>query len=160
MALAATIMPSSTACGVASITERSMNAPGSPSSALHSTYFTSPLELAQNSHFTPVGKPPPPRPRRPEVITSSTISRGVILVSALAAPAYPSRAMYSSMLSGLMSPMLRMTRRCCCVKYGISSIFARALPVAGSLYISRSTGFPFWKWLSTSSAMSSATSFW
>ena len=44
---------------------RSMNAPGSPSSALQITYFASPGCSAASSHFMPVGKPPPPRPRRP-----------------------------------------------------------------------------------------------
>ena len=50
-----------------------MNAPGSPSSALQQTYFT-PSGLtasAVNCHFLPVGKPAPPRPRRPEASTVS-----------------------------------------------------------------------------------------
>ena len=63
-----------------------MNAPGSPSSALQSTYLTSPLLPAANFHFRPVGKPPPPRPRSPEVSTSSTIRSGVSSVSAFARP--------------------------------------------------------------------------
>jgi hypothetical protein len=84
MALAAMVMPSTTEWGSASSTERSMKAPGSPSSALQSTYLTSPGAAAQNSHFKPVGNPAPPRPRRPEAFISATIPSGVISVSALA----------------------------------------------------------------------------
>ena len=78
-------MPSSTACGSPSMTEPSMNAPGSPSSPLQMMYFVSPGEAAANFHFMPVGKPAPPRPRRPESSTSWTICSGVIVVSALRA---------------------------------------------------------------------------
>ena len=60
--------------GSPSRTLRSMNAPGSPSSALQRTYLRSPLALAVNCHFRPVGKPAPPRPRRPEFFTSSMTS--------------------------------------------------------------------------------------
>ena len=59
------IMPSMTECGSPSSTERSMNAPGSPSSALQTTYLTSPFCAAANDHLSPVGKPAPPRPREP-----------------------------------------------------------------------------------------------
>ncbi len=78
-------MPSSTACGSPSMMEASMNAPGSPSSPLQITYLTSPGELRAKRHFWPVGKPAPPRPRRPEARTSSTISSGCMAVSALRA---------------------------------------------------------------------------
>ena len=64
---------------------RSMNAPGSPSSPLQMTYFTSPGDWRANFHFMPVGNPAPPRPRSPEARTSSTIASGVIVVSALRA---------------------------------------------------------------------------
>ena len=40
-----------------------MNAPGSPSSALHTTYLPAPGALATVDHFNPVGYPAPPRPR-------------------------------------------------------------------------------------------------
>ena len=48
-------MPSSTRCGSLSRTLRSMNAPGSPSSALQITYFGAPGALATVFHFRPVG---------------------------------------------------------------------------------------------------------
>ena len=77
-------MASITLCGSPSRTLRSMNAPGSPSSALHSTYFTSPFALRVNSHFMPVEKPAPPRPRRPDFFTSSITCSGVISVRTFA----------------------------------------------------------------------------
>ena len=49
----------------------------------------------------PAGNPAPPRPRSPEAFISATICSGVISVRALAAPKYPSRAIYSSMDSGV-----------------------------------------------------------
>ena len=54
-----------------------MNAPGSPSSALQITYFCPVRCFAAVSHFSPVGNPPPPRPRRPAFFTSVTTSAGV-----------------------------------------------------------------------------------
>ena len=42
-----------------------MNAPGSPSSPLQTTYLISPLAARTLAHFRPVGKPAPPRPRSP-----------------------------------------------------------------------------------------------
>ena len=61
-----------------------MNAPGSPSSALQMTYFSWPADLRQKLHFMPVGKPAPPRPRRPDSRTSSMTSSGCIEVKTLA----------------------------------------------------------------------------
>ena len=62
------VMASMTEKGSPSSTERSINAPGSPSSALQQTYFTPSSLLASyvNCHFMPVEKPAPPRPRRPD----------------------------------------------------------------------------------------------
>ena len=55
-------------CGSPSSTLRSMKAPGSPSSALHTTYLSSPTASRVNFHFRHVGKPAPPRPRSPETL--------------------------------------------------------------------------------------------
>ena len=41
------------------------------------------LSLGMNDHFMPVGKPAPPRPRRPEAFTSSMIASGPTAISAL-----------------------------------------------------------------------------
>src|SRR3989339_1331320 len=41
---------------------RSLKVPGSPSSALQTTYFLFPFAALVNSHFIPVGNPAPPRP--------------------------------------------------------------------------------------------------
>ena len=81
------IIPSITEWGFPSSTERSMNAPGSPSSALQMTYLGSPLALRHVSHLTPVGNPPPPRPRSPDLLISSMIRSGFMVVSALASAA-------------------------------------------------------------------------
>ena len=51
------VMPSTTLCGSLSRMERSMNAPGSPSSALQTTYLDCPGDLRQSSHLTPVRNP-------------------------------------------------------------------------------------------------------
>ena len=82
MARAAINMPSITACGSPSSTDPSINAPGSPSSPLQMMYFTSDCTLRVRSHFSPVGKPAPPRPRRPLASISLQISSALI-VSAL-----------------------------------------------------------------------------
>ena len=53
-----------------------MKAPGSPSSALQTMYFRPSAAFMPASHLTPVGKPAPPRPRRPLRLISSTTSAG------------------------------------------------------------------------------------
>ena len=62
-----------------------MNAPGSPSSPLQMMYLVSPGDAAANFHFMPVGNPAPPRPRRPDSRTVSTIVSGDMVVSAMRA---------------------------------------------------------------------------
>ena len=87
MAREAITIPSSTAWGSPSNSARSMNAPGSPSSALQTRYFSSPAAEWAISHFTPVGNPAPPRPRSPERLTVSMTSSGDISHRAFAAAA-------------------------------------------------------------------------
>ena len=56
-------------------------APESPSSALQITYFFSPFALRQKSHFTPVGKPAPPRPVKLESNNNLIISCFSIVIN-------------------------------------------------------------------------------
>ena len=78
MARAAIIRPSRTLCGLPSITLRSMKAPGSPSSPLQITYFLAEFCTRAASHLRPVGNPPPPRPRRPDLRINSQMACGSI----------------------------------------------------------------------------------
>jgi hypothetical protein len=56
---------------------RSWQVPGSLSSELHTRYFCTGELRGMKLHLVPVGKPAPPRPRRPEAFTVSMIcSRG------------------------------------------------------------------------------------
>ncbi len=75
---------------------RSLNVPGSPSAALTMTVDGASGEwlAATVSHLRPVGKPAPPRPRRPEARTRSMIAAGVI-PRAASIPVPPPRVRYS-----------------------------------------------------------------
>ncbi|CFW31588.1 Uncharacterised protein [Bordetella pertussis] len=73
-------MPSITIWGLKRRMSRSLNVPGSPSSELHTRYFCPGNARGMKLHFRPVGKPAPPRPRRPEALTSAITSSGVMPV--------------------------------------------------------------------------------
>src|SRR5207249_8830104 len=64
-------IPSMSRCGSLSSSVRSLKVPGSPSSALMTTYFVTAGSLGMNFHLRPVANPAPPRPRRPDLSTSS-----------------------------------------------------------------------------------------
>ena len=69
------MMPSISRCGIFCISSRSLNVPGSDSSALQQRYLS--IEpLGMNPAFLPIEKPAPPRPRRPEA--SSSCEHGVL----------------------------------------------------------------------------------
>ena len=76
----------------------SLQVPGSDSSALTTRYFGFGLSCGMKPHFMPVGKPAPPRPRRPESLTCSMIAAG----------SWPSallqRAVAAAALVGLQRP--------------------------------------------------------
>ena len=83
------IIPSRTECGSPSRTALSMNAPGSPSSALHTMYFSSAALFLAAFHLNHVGKPAPPRPLSPETLIISITSSAVIDVTTFLVASYP-----------------------------------------------------------------------
>ena len=64
IACAAIRQPSISRCGTRAITSRSLNAPGSDSSALTTRYLGFALPRSISEALRPIGKPAPPRPRR------------------------------------------------------------------------------------------------
>ena len=72
---------------------RSLNVPGSDSSALTARITGCSGSFGRNDHLSPVGKPAPPRPRRSESLTSCSSSAGWYLppLSTALAVAYPKR---------------------------------------------------------------------
>src|SRR3954469_9342762 len=80
------ITPSINWCGSPSTSMWSLKVDGSPSSPLTARYRGK-TSFGRKDHFWPVPKPAPPRPRRPDVVTSVTMSAGAI-VSALRSASY------------------------------------------------------------------------
>ncbi len=74
------IAPSTRKCGLVNSSGMSLQVPGSDSSALITRYFgLAPAPVAScgmNDHLVPVGKPAPPRPRRPDSFTVEMTSSG------------------------------------------------------------------------------------
>src|SRR6266851_101479 len=64
MARPAITIPSMSWCGSISISGRSLQVPGSDSSALQITYFGFGESFGTNDHFMPVGNPAPPADER------------------------------------------------------------------------------------------------
>src|SRR5215212_1476032 len=95
MAYAEMITPSTRVCGEAIISGMSLQVPGSDSSALTTRYFGLGLSCGMKLHFIPVGKPAPPRPRRPESLTAVITPSGAI-DRAFLSPSYPPRDSYAA----------------------------------------------------------------
>src|ERR1700761_9064823 len=96
MARPAIMVPSMTACGSCRKMTWSLQVPGSDSSPLTRTYLGFSETLGTNDHFMPVGKPAPPRPRRPEAFMVLMIHSGPSAMARWVA-LYPSSSRYLSM---------------------------------------------------------------
>ena len=136
------------------MTDRSINAPGSPSSALQMTYFSSPGAFLANCHFCPVRNPAPPRPRSPDSFMTLIIESPVISLRAFSRALYPPRAMYSPIFSGSIIPRLDNAISFCFPKNSISSIFGIGSASFVGVYMSLSTGCPSMQCCSISSGTS------
>ena len=68
--------PSSTRYGWVARISRSLNVPGSDSSALQITYLGVASCAATRSHLRPVGKPAPPMPRSPASLSAAMMLAG------------------------------------------------------------------------------------
>src|SRR6266571_698012 len=97
IACAAIRQPSMNRCGTRRISSRSLNAPGSDSSALATTYVGLPATSGGWTRLSlrPIGKPAPPRPRNVAVEISSITASRVIPRAFVSAP-YPPAARYSA----------------------------------------------------------------
>src|SRR5262245_60149224 len=103
IAWAAMRQPSMRRCGTRATTSRSLNAPGSDSSAFTTRYDGRPLLRSMSDALRPIGKPAPPRPRRFASWSSAMRSSGVI-ARAFSTPREPPIARYSSSFVRSRSP--------------------------------------------------------
>ena len=103
---------------------RSENVPESPSSALQTTYLGVAGASAAVFHLIPVGKPAPPRPRRPDCVTSAITASGPMSIARFR-PRYPRCAMKSSSDTGSVTPARANVSRVCDFSHGISSATPR-----------------------------------
>src|SRR5580704_4920580 len=92
------------------MSRRSLQVPGSLSSALMMMYFGLGEVLGTKLHLRPVGNPAPPRPRNADAFTSSTICSGVIS-RALRNALKPSVARYVSSEAEFGTPNRLLTTR-------------------------------------------------
>ena len=113
-------MPSISAKGSPSSSMRSAKVPESPSSALQTTYFRSATVSATVFHLMPVGKPAPPRPRRPDFATSCRVAAAPRL-RARSRPRPPPWARQSARDSGSTMPQRAKVSRVWRFRKGMSS---------------------------------------